>query len=90
MKLVVRGDNPKKMDILRICDGEIEKVFDYADNMPERPEEIEGKQIVLYYNSENNVLFYDYVDIELTSEQQIQEDLKELQSVVGELILGGE
>jgi len=48
---------------------------------PERPEEVEGKEIQLVQN-EQGEWEYIYVDIPLTKEQELEKKVRELQEIV--------
>ena len=43
-----------------------------VDDIPE-PEQIEGKNAVLYYNPETNSVYYEYIDRPLTDQERIEE-----------------
>jgi hypothetical protein len=64
----------------------------FVDSIPE-PELIPGKSAVKYYNPNTGLITIQYVDAELTPEQQEIEDLKNrvtlMQSALDDLILGG-
>lgn len=68
-------------------------IINTTNELPERPIEKLGKDVVLFVNPITNELFYDYVDRQLTSTEEEIELLKqqneELTTMLGDALLGG-
>ena len=57
-----------------------------VDDIPE-PEQIEGKNAVLYYNPETNSVYYEYIDRPLTDQERIEQLEKAILEIT--MLLGG-
>lgn len=57
-------------DGLGKTEEELLQIGALVDEIPE-PEQIEGKEAVLYYNPETNTVYYEYIDREPTTEERI-------------------
>jgi len=57
-----------------------------VESLPE-PEEIEGKIPILKFNGTE--LYYEYIDIPLTPEEEFQQRIELIQQVLDDILLGG-
>lgn len=65
---------------------ELQQIGALVDDIPE-PEQIEGKNAVLYYNPETNSVYYEYIDRPLTDQERIEQLGKAILEIT--MLLGG-
>ena len=65
---------------------ELQQIGALVDDIPE-PEQIEGKNAVLYYNPETNSVYYEYIDRPLTDQERIEQLEKAILELT--MLLGG-
>lgn len=60
-----------------------------ANTPPNPPEDLPGKDSVMFLDTETNTLYWDYVDRPLTEMENIQLKLGLAQKAIDDLVLGG-
>ena len=69
---------------LQCTRDELEKTGFFVDSIPE-PTIIEGKRAIAEYNSDTKQVYYDYVDIPLSTEER----LNQMEEAFNELLVSG-